>query len=86
MNLWLSGRKGVGGDRKFGIGMYTLLYLKRITNKDLPYSTGNSAKYYVATYMRKKSEKRINTYIGITESLYLIPELNTTLLINYILI
>ena len=29
--------------RKFGINMYTLLYLKWITNKDLLYSTGNSA-------------------------------------------
>ena len=27
--------------------MYTLLYLKWITNKDLLYSTGNSAQYYV---------------------------------------
>ena len=31
--------------------MYTLLYLKWITNKDLPYSTGNSAQRYVATWM-----------------------------------
>ena len=29
--------------RKFGINMYTLLYFKWITNKDLLYSTGNSA-------------------------------------------
>ena len=29
------------------IDMYTLLYLKWITNKDLLYSTGNSAQYYV---------------------------------------
>ena len=33
--------------REFGIDMYTLLYLKWITNKDLLYSTGNSAQYYV---------------------------------------
>ena len=31
--------------------MYTLLYLKWITNKVLPYSTGNSAQYYVAAWM-----------------------------------
>ena len=31
--------------------MYTLLYLKWITNKDLLYSTGNSAQYYVASWM-----------------------------------
>ena len=37
---------------KFGIGMYTLLYLKWITNKDLQYSTENSAQCYVAAWMR----------------------------------
>ena len=34
---------------EFGIDMYTLLYLKQITNKDLLYSTGNSAQYSVIT-------------------------------------
>ena len=41
------GYRGKGGgeaiDWECGIGMYTLLYLKWITNKDLLYSTGNSA-------------------------------------------
>ena len=37
--------------REFGIDMYTLLCLKWITNKDLLYSTGNSAKCYVAAWM-----------------------------------
>ena len=33
---------GVGGrDREIGMDMYTILYLKWITNKDLLYSTGN---------------------------------------------
>ena len=31
--------------------IYTLLYLKWITNKVLLYSTGNSAKCYVAAWM-----------------------------------
>ena len=31
--------------------MYTLLYLKWITNKDLLYSSGNSAQYYGAAWM-----------------------------------
>ena len=31
--------------------MYTLLYLKWITNKDLLYSTGNSAQGYVLAWM-----------------------------------
>ena len=34
------------GKGKFGIDMYTLLYLKRINKKDLLYSTGNSAQCY----------------------------------------
>ena len=39
--------RGEGIVREFGIDMYTLLYLKWITNKDLLYSTGNSAQCYV---------------------------------------
>ena len=35
--------QGEGIVREFGMDMYTLLYLKWITNKDLLYSTGNSA-------------------------------------------
>ena len=35
--------------REFGMDMYTLLYLKLITNKDLLYSTGNSTQYSVIT-------------------------------------
>ena len=35
--------------REFEIDMYKLLCLKWITNKDLLYSTGNSAQYYVTT-------------------------------------
>ena len=39
-------------DRKFGMVVYTLLYLKWITNKDLFYSAGNSVQHYVAAWMR----------------------------------
>ena len=43
--LWVGGgRMGEGIVREFGMDMYTLLYIKWITNKDLLYSTGNSAK------------------------------------------
>ena len=35
--------KGEGTVRPFRMDMYTLLYLKQITNKDLLYSVGNSA-------------------------------------------
>jgi len=42
---------GKGIVRKFGMDMYTLLHLKWITNKDLLYSTWNSAQYYMAAWM-----------------------------------
>ena len=37
--------------REFGIDMYTPLYLKWITSKDLLYRAGNSAQCYVAAWM-----------------------------------
>ena len=39
---------GEGIVREFEIDMYTLLYLKWITNKDLLYSTRNSSQCYVS--------------------------------------
>ena len=39
----LRGRMGKGVVREFGINMFTLLYSKWITNKDLLNSTWNSA-------------------------------------------
>ena len=52
MSLWLLGeRLGEGIGREFGVEMYTLLYLKWIANKDLLYSTWNSAQRYVAAWM-----------------------------------
>ena len=44
-------RKGIVRD--FGKVMYTLLYSKWITNKDLLYSTWNSAQLYLAAWMRE---------------------------------
>ena len=38
-----------GMDWEFGMDIYTLLCLKEITKKDLPYSVGNSAQYSVIT-------------------------------------
>ena len=56
MTLWLLGGSiGEGIVRGFGTDIYTLLYLKRITNKDLLYSTGNSAQCYVAAWMGGES-------------------------------
>ena len=39
---------------------WTLLYLKWITNKDLLYSTGNSAQCYVAAWMGGEFEGAIH--------------------------
>ena len=53
--------------REFRINMYTLLYLKWITNKDLLYSTGNSAQCYVAAWMGGESEgERIHVYVRLS--------------------
>ena len=36
---------------EFGMDLHTLLCLKWIINKDLPYSAWNSVQYYVAAWM-----------------------------------
>ena len=43
--------RGEGVVGAFGMDMYTLLYLRWITNKVLLYNTGNSAQCYVAAWM-----------------------------------
>ena len=73
--------------RDLGTDMYTLLYLKQITNKDLLYHTRNSVQYSVITEIRKEFEKEqthvcIYIYIYIKQNHFIIPETNTTLLIN----
>ena len=57
MDLRLPGREsqGEGIVREFETDMYTLLYLKWITNKALLYSTGNSAQWYVEVWMGGES-------------------------------
>ena len=52
--LLVARREGEG--REFGMDMFTLLYLKWITKKDLLYSTWNSAQYYVAAWIGGKFE------------------------------
>ena len=44
--------------REFGVDMFKLLYLKWITNKNLLYSTGKSAQYYVTAYIGKEFENK----------------------------
>ena len=48
--------------RKASSGLYTLLHLKWITNKDLLYSTGNSSQCYVAAWMGKDFGGEWNMY------------------------
>ena len=43
-----------GTVREFGMDKYTLLYFKWITNKNLLYSTGNSAQCYVAAWVKEE--------------------------------
>ena len=63
-NLWLPKGKREGGiNQEFGINIYTPLYVKYITNKDLLYSTGNYAQYFVITYKEKESEKKTQIYM-----------------------
>ena len=83
MNIWLPGGKEWGRDREFWVDMYTLLYLKWITNKFLPYSTGNSGQWYVAAWMGGEFGGRMDTCICMAESLCCLPETITTLLIGY---
>ena len=40
----------------------TVLYTKKITNKDLPYSIRNYTQYFVTTYKAKESEKEYIYY------------------------
>ena len=51
--LMVASREGQGEGIvwEFGMGLYTLLYLKWITNKLLLYSIGNCAQCYVAAWM-----------------------------------
>jgi len=79
--VWGSGEEE-GKDREFGINMYTLLYLKWITNKVLLYSTGNSAQCYVAAWMGGEFGGRMDTCIYMAESLCCPSETITTLLIG----
>ena len=82
--------EGCGNEivKEFGIQLYTLLYLKEITNKDLLCSTGNSAQCYLAAWMGGEfgGEWIHSPYIHtcMAELLCYVPETITTLLISYI--
>ena len=48
---------GGGANRKFGIDIYTVLYIKQRTNEDLLYNIGTSTQYSIMVYVRKESEE-----------------------------
>ena len=51
--------RGWGGiNWEIGIDIYTLLYIKYITNKNLLYSTGNCTQYCVITYNGRECKKK----------------------------
>ena len=64
--------------------MYTLLYLKQITNKDLLYSTWNSA--YVASWKGGEFGWRMDICTRMAEFLCCSLETITTLLTGYTLV
>ena len=55
-NLWLL-REKHGDNLGDWTDIYTPVYIKQITNKDLLYRTGNSTQYSVMTYMGKEPKK-----------------------------
>ena len=70
--------------REFGMDMYTPLYLKWITNKNLQYSTWNSAQCYVAAWMGGEFGGEWIPGYMMAESLHCPPETITILLISCI--
>ena len=80
------GRVGWRINWESGTDIYTLLYTKQKTSKDLLCSWGNSAQYSVMIYMGKESKKK-NVCVCIymyMDSLCYTPETNIALKINYI--
>ena len=67
---------------EFVTGMYTLLYLKWITNDVLMYSTGNTAQCYVVAWVGGVLGRR-DICVCMAESLCCSPKTITTLLISY---
>ena len=58
---------GEGIVREFGMDMYTLLYLRWITNKDLLYSTGNSVHCYMSVLLgREFKGEWIHVYLWLS--------------------
>ena len=55
------------GAREFGMDMYTLLYLKWMTKKDVLYSIGNSTQCHVAAWTGGEfGGERIHVYVWLS--------------------
>ena len=67
------GCRGEGIVREFGKVLYTLLYLKWITCKDLLYSTGNSAQCCVPAWIGSRVWGRMNMKVKSLSRLQLLP-------------
>ena len=67
-------------DWEAGIGLYTLLYIKLINNKDLLDSLGKSIQYSVIVYMEKESEKE---HIYMADSVFCTSETETAFQVTY---
>ena len=76
------GRIGERTVRDFAMDLYTPLYLRWITNKDLLYSTWNSAQYYVAAWLGGELGGRMDPCVYTAETLHCSPETITTLFVN----
>ena len=48
---------GRGTNKEFGINIYTLQYIQKITNRDLMYSASSTSQYYVIIYIKNESKK-----------------------------
>ena len=80
---WTYGCQGEGVVRDLGKVMYTLLYLKWITNKDLLSSTWNSAQCYRPSWDGSGVWGRMDPCLCTAESLHCSSETTTTLLTGY---
>ena len=83
MNLQLL-RRRLGGKDSLGVWdghLHTAVY-KMYNQQGYTYSTGDSAKCYVAAWMGVEFEGRMDTCIYMAESLQRLPETITTLFAN----
>ena len=70
--------------REFGTYMYTLLYLKWITNKDLLYSTRNPAQSYVAAWMAQKFGEWIHVHVWLSHFTVHLKQSQSCLFVNWL--